>query len=59
MAFMDKQTANELYFNSKFISKLEHLEKQRQLDLVFEWVKTGHVTRSEFKSLIGRIQEGL
>lgn len=42
------------FFNSK-LKQLEHLEEHRQLDLVYEWVKTGHIKKDVFKGLVGRI----
>jgi hypothetical protein len=42
------------FFNDK-LAQLEHLEPTRQLDLVYEWVKTGHIDKAVFKGLIGRI----
>jgi hypothetical protein len=42
------------FFNDK-LAQLEHLEPARQLDLVYQWVKTGHINKAVFKGLIGRI----
>ena len=39
----------------KVFARIQHLEKSKQLDQIYEWVKTGHITRSEFKGMIGRI----
>lgn len=40
---------------AQFETKLEHLERSKQLDQIFERVKTGHITRAEFKGMISRI----
>lgn len=43
------------FFNSK-LEPLKHLDEDAQLDLVYEWVQTGHIQKSIFRGLIGRIR---
>jgi hypothetical protein len=46
------------YFLAKKLEQLKQLKQLdhvKQLNLIFEWVKTGHINRSSFQRLISHI----
>lgn len=43
-------------FFAEKLAQLEHLEHTKQLDQIFEWVKTGHISRAIFKGLITYVE---
>ena len=39
-------------FTAEKVAQLSRLSSTKQLDQIFEWVKTGHISRAVFRDLI-------